>query len=44
MMTWREGDSAFAACFERKLGALSLFVPPHAPFYASFEMSMSPEH
>lgn len=44
LMTWRDGDSDFAACFERKLGMLSLFVPPHAPFYASFEMSMSPEH
>lgn len=42
--TWREGDSDFAACFDGKLGALSLFVPPHAPFYTSFEMSMSREH
>ncbi|MGY3038872.1 hypothetical protein ACVWWQ_000459 [Rhodanobacter sp. TND4EL1] len=42
--TWREGDSDFAACFERKLGGLSLFVPPHAPFYTSFEMSMARGH
>lgn len=41
--TWREGDSNFAVCFEQKLRALALFVPPHAPFYTSFEMSMSHE-
>lgn len=39
--TWREGQSDFAVCFERKLGVRSLFVPPHAPFYTSFEMSMT---
>jgi hypothetical protein len=39
--TWREGDSGFAVCFEKQLRALSLFAPPHAPFYTSFEMSMS---
>ncbi|WEN13642.1 hypothetical protein PY254_10290 [Rhodanobacter sp. AS-Z3] len=44
VMTWREGDSDFAVCFERRLGALSLMAPPHAPFYTSFEMSMSHEH
>lgn len=44
VMTWREGDSNFATCFEGNLGTLSLFVPPHAPFYTSFEMSMSREH
>lgn len=43
-MTWRQGDTAFAACFEGRLGTLSLFVPPHAPFYTSFEMSLSPGH
>lgn len=40
--TWREGNSDFAVCFEKQLGALSLFAPPHAPFYTSFEMSMAP--
>lgn len=40
--TWREGSTDFAVCFEQRLGTLSLFVPPHAPFYTSFEMSMSP--
>ncbi len=44
VMTWRDGDSAFATCFERKLGTRWLFVPPHAPFYTSFEMSMTHEH
>ncbi|UJJ52603.1 MULTISPECIES: hypothetical protein [Rhodanobacter] len=39
--TWREGNSDFAVCFEKQLGTLSLFVPPRAPFYTSFEMSMS---
>lgn len=42
--TWREGDSDFALCFERRLRALALFVPPHAPFYTSFEMSMTGGH
>lgn len=42
--TWRAGDSAFATCFEKKLGTRWLFVPPHAPFYTSFEMSMTHEH
>jgi hypothetical protein len=40
--TWREGNSDFAVCFEKQLGTLSLFVPPRAPFYTSFEMSMAP--
>ncbi|MCW0203770.1 MAG: hypothetical protein OJI74_18040, partial [Rhodanobacter thiooxydans] len=40
--TWREGSSDFAVCFEQQLGTLSLFAPPRAPFYTSFEMSMSP--
>lgn len=40
--TWREGNSDFAVCFEQQLGRLSLFAPPHAPFYTSFEMSMAP--
>lgn len=39
--TWREGDSDFAVCFEKQLSTLSLFAPPRAPFYTSFEMSMS---
>lgn len=38
--TWRNGDSNFSICFERKVGELSLFTPPHAPFYTSFEMDM----
>lgn len=42
--TWRDGQSEFAACFEKKLRVRSLFVPPHAPFHTSFEMSMSKEH
>ncbi|KZC36621.1 MULTISPECIES: hypothetical protein [unclassified Rhodanobacter] len=40
--TWREGSSDFAVCFQKQLGTLSLFTPPRAPFYTSFEMSMSP--
>jgi len=40
--TWREGNSDFAVCFEKQLGRLSLFVPPRAPFYTSFEMSLAP--
>jgi hypothetical protein len=39
--TWREGDSDFAVCFEKQLSTRSLFAPPRAPFYTSFEMSMS---
>ena len=39
--TWREGTSAFATCFEKKLGTFWLFAPPHAPFHTSFEMSMA---
>ena len=39
--TWREGDSDFAICFEKQLSTRSLFTPPRAPFYTSFEMSMS---
>jgi hypothetical protein len=38
--TWRNGDSDFAICFERKVVGLSLFTPPHAPFYTSFEIDI----
>jgi hypothetical protein len=41
--TWREGDSDFAVCFEKQLSTFSLIAPPRAPFYTSFEMSMSPQ-
>lgn len=38
--TWREGDSAFAVCFEKQVNGVLLFIPPHSPFYTSFEMNL----
>jgi hypothetical protein len=38
--TWRQGDSAFAVCFERQVRGFLPFTPPHSPFYTSFEMNL----
>ena len=38
--TWREGNSAFAACFEKQVSGALPFTPPHSPFYTSFEMNL----
>lgn len=40
--TWRKGDSNFALCFEKEVSNLTLFAPPHTPFYTSFEMNIQP--
>jgi len=40
--TWLHGTSALAICFNREMSHKSLFVPPRAPFYTSFEMSWHP--
>ena len=37
--TWRQGDSALAACVERELAGELLSVPPRAPFYTFFAVS-----
>lgn len=35
--TWRTGDSAIAKCLDATMRKATLFRPPHAPFYTSFE-------
>jgi len=40
--TWLGGTSTLAVCFNKEMATKSLFVPPHAPFYTSFEMSWRP--
>lgn len=37
--TWLKGNSAIAVCFNAGMSHKSLFKPPRAPFYTSFEMS-----
>ncbi len=37
--TWYQGHSSIGDCFRRQLSRATLFVPPKAPFYTSFEMS-----
>jgi len=41
--TWRKGDSSLAVCFEKAMSTQTLFTPPHAPFYTSFEMDLHHE-
>ncbi|HEY2347127.1 MAG TPA: hypothetical protein VGH80_14845 [Xanthomonadaceae bacterium] len=36
--TWLKGDTAVAICFNKGLGGQTLAKPPHAPFYASYDM------
>jgi len=40
--TWLQGTSVLAVCFNAEMAKKSLFTPPHAPFYTSFEMSWGP--
>ena len=40
--TWLKGASPLATCFNKEMATKSLFAPPHAPFYTSFEMSWRP--
>lgn len=35
--TWLSGTSAIAGCMHEALRVATLFRPPHAPFYSSFE-------
>ena len=37
--TWLKGNSEIAVCFNQQMSRKTLFVPPRAPFYTSFEMS-----
>lgn len=37
--TWLRGSSPIAVCFRQQMSTKSLFKPPRAPFYTSFEMS-----
>jgi hypothetical protein len=37
--TWLSGSSSIATCFEKAMAKATLFAPPRAPFYTSFEMS-----
>lgn len=34
--SWREGDSEFAVCVEKRFRKATFFTPPGAPFYTSF--------
>lgn len=38
--TWRSDDTAFVKCFDAIANKSRLFVPPHAPFYTSFEIDL----
>jgi len=40
--TWLHGDSTLAVCFNEEMRKATLFAPPKAPFYTSFEMSWKP--
>ena len=40
--TWRRGDSPLALCIERDARGKLMFVPPHAPFFASLEVGFTP--
>lgn len=40
MRTWRSDDTAFVKCFDAIANKSKLFVPPHAPFYTSFEIDL----
>ena len=40
--TWRQGDTALAACVEKELNGRFLEPPPRAPFLAAFELSFTP--
>lgn len=37
--TWRRGDSEIAACIERQFSGATLFRPPTAPFFTSFDFN-----
>lgn len=36
--TWLKGSTAAAVCFKETMSHGTYFKPPHAPFYASYEM------
>ncbi len=38
--TWRSDETAFVKCFDSIAKRSQLFVPPHAPFYTSFEIDL----
>ena len=40
--TWLKGSADIAACVERKFAAATLFKPPSAPFFTSFEYTFEP--
>jgi hypothetical protein len=40
--TWLRGSSPIATCFRSEMIKKSLFQPPRAPFYTSFDMSWKP--
>lgn len=42
--TWRSDDTSFVRCFEGIAAQSKLFVPPHAPFYSSFEIDLRPSN
>ena len=37
--SWVHGTTTIAACFNETMGHEKYFKPPHAPFYASYEMT-----
>lgn len=37
--TWLQGSTAVATCFNEGMKAQTLAKPPHAPFYASYNMN-----
>jgi hypothetical protein len=36
--TWLQGSTAAAVCFNETMSHETYFKPPHAPFYASYDM------
>lgn len=38
--TWRSDETTFVKCFDTIATKSRLFVPPHAPFYTSFEIDL----
>jgi hypothetical protein len=40
--TWLHGQSSLAICVNKELSHKTLFTPPRAPFFTSFEMTWQP--
>ena len=40
VQTWLEGEAPIAKCFQSKMAGQTLFTPPFAPFYTTFDMML----